>query len=84
MSRPPAVWQREVAQGKDEDQCGVITAQRTGVYESDDKISDTWRHIKQVAREGSKDYDLLDLLQNTRREDTYQFPVPGVSALVCG
>lgn len=44
------------------------------------KISDVWRHVKDVAGAESKHADLLDLLNGARREDTYQFPVPGVRA----
>lgn len=57
---------------------GAIDAARDPGGARDDQIADTWRHVKQVARDTSKDYDLLDLLRNTRQEDTYQLPVPGV------
>jgi hypothetical protein len=79
--QPPALWQRDAeapAPG------GAPGGAGGGVYESDDRIADSWRHVKGVAREGAKDYDLLDLLQCTRREETYSFPIPGVGRLCVG
>ena len=45
--------------------------------DSEERAADCWRHVKQVAREGAKEHDLLDLLQNARREETYSFAAPG-------
>jgi hypothetical protein len=84
MLQPPVLWQRDAdgaAAG-----AGGAAGGGGGVYDSDDRIADSWRHVKQVAREGAKDYDLIDLLQYTRREETYSFPIPGVRpwAAQCG
>lgn len=83
MAAPPVVWQRELTTPSmpGSDYSSALAPSRPpAVIDSNEKISDTWRHIKQVAREVSKEFDLLDLLQHTRREETYQFPVQGVSS----
>lgn len=49
---------------------------------AEEKLSETWRHIKGVARDDAKQYDLMELVRNARREDTYQFPVPGWPSLL--
>lgn len=80
MQQPPALWQREADGAAAAAAAAAGGAPSAGgVYDSDERIADSWRHVKQVAREGTKEYDLLDLLQNTRREETYSFPIPGVS-----
>lgn len=78
--QPPALWQRDA----DPAPAGGASpgGGAGGVYDSDERIADSWRHVKHVAREGSKEYDLLDLLQNARREETYSFPVPGWPGLL--
>lgn len=48
--------------------------------DADEKLSTTWTHIVAVAGSEAKALDLMELLNGARREDTYQFPVPGVSA----
>lgn len=40
-----------------------------------DQASDAYRHVKLVVSDARRDFDLLDLLTNTRREETYQ-PYP--------
>ncbi len=72
------MWQRDLAPPAAGEDGKLASGASAAAVASDDKLSDTWRHVKLVAREVSKEHDLLDLLQNTRREDTYQFPVPGV------
>jgi len=77
--QPPVLWQRETDAASAAAAAAAASAPSAGgVYDSDDRIADSWRHVKQVAREGAKEYDLIDLLQNTRREETYSFPIPGV------
>jgi hypothetical protein len=83
MAAPPQAWQRDLGANQNALAGDPYAAVATGpslcpLDDGSDSISDTWRHIKQVAREVSKEYDLLDLLQHTRREETYQFPVQGV------
>jgi hypothetical protein len=85
MAAPPPLWQHEVASlGRDQtSKLPVVPissrAAATGLDGGEEKLSETWRHIKGVARDDAKQYDLMDLVRNARREDTYQFPVPGVS-----
>jgi len=79
LASPPPLTRLEVSSGRsDEEQ---LSASGTGRRDNigDRNLGDTWRHIKHVTREVSKQFDLLDLLQNTRQEGTYQFPVQGVS-----
>jgi hypothetical protein len=86
MAAPPPLWQHEVASlGRDQtSKLPVVPiasrAAATGMDGGEEKLSETWRHIKGVARDDAKQYDLMDLVRNARREDTYQFPVPGVSS----
>jgi hypothetical protein len=83
---PPPLWQRDLIAQQRQDvaeaSSEILEGGAAREQESDEKLSDSWRHVKQVAREVVKGHDLLDLLQNTRREETYQFPVPGVSGAV--
>jgi hypothetical protein len=85
MAAPPPLWQHEVASlGRDQtSKLPVVPiSSRTaaaGMDGAEEKLSETWRHIKGVARDDAKQYDLMELVRNARREDTYQFPVPGVS-----
>lgn len=81
MAAPPPLWQHEVASlSREQTRTASAVSQRPGAADGgDEKLSETWRHVKGVAREESKHYDLMDLVRNARREDTYQFPVAGVS-----
>jgi len=76
MAAPQPIWQHEVAAAGlfDQNRPAVRLATADG---GDERLSDTWRHVKGVARDESKHYDLMDLVRNARREDTYQFPIPG-------
>lgn len=47
--------------------------------EAEEKLSSTWTHVVAVAGSEAKALDLMELLNGARREDTYQFPIPGVS-----
>lgn len=86
MAAPPPLWQHEVATlGRDQtSKLPVVPiasrAAAAGMDGAEEKLSETWRHIKGVARDDAKQYDLMELVRNARREDTYQFPVPGVSS----
>ncbi|KAI8471772.1 MAG: nucleoporin-domain-containing protein [Monoraphidium minutum] len=90
--QPPALWQRDADGAAAATAAGALPGNGGsgggngggggGVYDSDERIADSWRHVKHVAREGSKEHDLLDLLNNTRREETYSFPVPGWPSLL--
>jgi hypothetical protein len=48
-----------------------------------EEVAAAWRHVRGVVRDASRSHDLLDLLQNARREETYSFPMPGVSVWTC-
>jgi len=76
MAAPPVRWQQDVVGRTSSRGAAVETAPS---LQGNERISDAWRHVKTVT-EVSKEYDLFDLLQNTRREDTYQFHIPGVSS----
>lgn len=88
MAAPPLFWQHEVA-GLARDQTSKLVPAASAAGRAaggadiagDEKLSEIWRHVKGVAREESKHFDLMDLVRNARREDTYQFPVPGVGRL---
>jgi hypothetical protein len=86
MAAPPPLWQHEVATlGRDQtSKLPVVPissrAAAASIDGAEEKLSETWRHIKGVARDDAKQYDLMELVRNARREDTYQFPVPGVSS----
>ena len=80
MAAPPVLWQHDVAQQAALSWPGSADAQRAAVNNaSEEKISNTWAHIKRVTQEGVKEYDLLDLLMNTSREDVYLASPAGVS-----
>jgi hypothetical protein len=79
MAAPPLTRQFEL--GRPQVPADV---QRAVAFDArDERISDTWRHVQQVAQDNSKDYDLLDLLTHTSREEAYQFPVQGVRTALC-
>jgi hypothetical protein len=83
MAAPPLLWQHEIGQQAALGGPGNAEAQRSAPYNaSEEKISNTWAHIKRVTQEGVKEYDLLDLLMNTSRDDIYLTSVPGVSLTV--
>ena len=70
---PPSLWQGDLAH---EQENGTRTTRDVG--HDNVKLSDAWRHIKDVAREVSREADLYDLLASTNRSDTYQLQTPGV------
>lgn len=79
MAAPPRLWQREVASlGREQARVSAAGQRSSAADGGEEKLSETWRHVKGVARDESKHYDLMDLVRNARREDTYQFPVAGV------
>jgi hypothetical protein len=80
MAQPPSLWQHETVPAADPGPASGF-AQHEGVYESDDKLGNTWQHINRTSG-GTKGFDLCDLLMQTRREETYAFPVPGVGVTV--
>jgi hypothetical protein len=85
MAAPPPLWQHEVPMEPDHPADGSQSAPgslRIAAAGTEEKLSETWRHVKGVARDEVKHYDLMDLVRNARREDTYQFPVPGVRSLL--
>ena len=73
---PPRLWQSELAGEQD---AAANGAAREAVQDSNEKLSDSWRHVKQIAREVGREADLYDLLASTNRSDTYQLQTPGVS-----
>lgn len=77
MSSPPTLWQQ--AAGGDAAAAAVPNVAAVTPADFDEKLSTTWTHIVAVAGSEAKALDLLELLNGARREDTYQFPVPGVS-----
>jgi hypothetical protein len=70
---PPLRWQSDVAHEQENGSRPVRDGAQDNV-----KLSDAWRHIKDVAREVSREADLYDLLASTNRSDTYQLQTPGV------
>lgn len=84
---PPSVWQQSLAAaaaaaGGGGGDASVPAVAGVAPADTDEKLSTTWSHIVAVAGSEAKALDLLELLNGARREDTYQFPVPGVSCLV--
>ncbi|KAF8069564.1 NUP155 [Scenedesmus sp. PABB004] len=84
MAAPPPLWQHELTLGRpDQVRPAPLGGGRLGgAADGDEKLSETWRHVKGVARDEAKHYDLIDLVRNARREDTFQFPVPGWPSLL--
>lgn len=79
MAAPPSVWQQSLSAAGD----AAAAASAVPVViqaDSDERLSSTWQHVVGVAGSEAKTLDLLELLAGSRREDTYQFPVPGVSS----
>lgn len=75
MSAPPTLWQQPAGG----EAAAVPNVAGVTPADLDEKLSTTWTHIVAVAGSEAKALDLLELLNGARREDTYQFPVPGVS-----
>eukprot|EP00878_Enallax_costatus_P016050 GHUV01016827.1.p1 GENE.GHUV01016827.1~~GHUV01016827.1.p1 ORF type:complete len:1150 (+),score=458.72 GHUV01016827.1:567-4016(+) len=84
MAAPPPLWQHEVASlAREQARIPAAAGQRLNAADGgEEKLSETWRHVKGVARDESKHHDLMDLVRNARREDTYQFPVAGWPSLL--
>eukprot|EP00878_Enallax_costatus_P038562 GHUV01043892.1.p1 GENE.GHUV01043892.1~~GHUV01043892.1.p1 ORF type:complete len:176 (-),score=34.66 GHUV01043892.1:266-793(-) len=83
MAAPPPLWQHEVASlAREQARIPAAAGQRLNAADGgEEKLSETWRHVKGVARDESNHHDLMALVRNARREDTYQFPVAGVSSV---
>jgi hypothetical protein len=87
MAAPPNFWQQQQQQpgglgmaGADASAAHAVPAvAAVAPADADEKLSTTWTHIVAVAGSEAKALDLMELLNGARREDTYQFPVPGVS-----
>jgi hypothetical protein len=76
----PSIWQSSaVAAGVGAGAAAVPAVAAVTPADADEKLSTTWTHIVAVAGSEAKALDLMELLAGARREDTYQFPVPGVS-----
>lgn len=81
MAAAPSLWQQSLAAaaagGTD---AAVPAVAAVAPVDADEKLSTTWTHVVAVAGSEAKAMDLADLMGGAKgREDTYQFPVPGVS-----
>lgn len=79
MTALPSVWQQNLAAAGGDGAGAVPAVPVVAPADAEEKLSSTWQHIVAVAGSEAKALDLLELLNGARREDTYQFPVPGVS-----
>ena len=81
MAAPPSLWQQNLAAAGGDAAAAVPAVPVIAPADSDERLSSTWQHVVGVAGSEAQTLDLLELLSGARREDTYQFPVPGVSAV---
>lgn len=86
ISPPPLRWQADImgAQPAAAPPATPLSTQTTTAAAaqstSSENVSAAWRHIEDVVSNIGKEYDLMDLLTNVEREETYQFHPAGVSA----
>ena len=83
---PPPLWQRDtlqsLSQASERSPRRGIT-NRIDQHPTCEQGAEAYRHVKVVASDARRDFDLHDLLISTRREETYQ-PYPhGVSEHGC-
>ena len=75
---PPPLWQRDALQslalsaGRSKGPLSDLGSDR---YPTCEQGAEAYRHVKVVASDARRDFDLHDLLISTRREETYQ-PFP--------
>jgi hypothetical protein len=71
---PPLLWQNDLASSAPDGR-----APREAIQDSNERLSDAWRHVISVGRDVGREADLYDLLASTNRSDTYQLQTSGVS-----
>lgn len=80
MAAPPNLWQQSMVAAAG-DAAAVPAVAAIAPVEADEKLGTTWAHVVAVAGSEAKAMDLTDLMAGAHnREDTFQFPVPGVSS----
>lgn len=82
MAQQPPPWQNELFRAQDQPRIGLSTVSVLPSTDHNESLSDAWRHVKQISKNVGKDHDLLDLLRNTKREETYQIQVAGWPSLL--
>jgi hypothetical protein len=82
MAAPPSVWQQNMASlAAAGEAAAVLAVAAIAPVDADEKLGTTWAHVVAVAGSEAKAMDLTDLMAGAQnREDTFQFPVPGVSS----
>jgi hypothetical protein len=74
---PPMMWASDQLRA---DQYAGGQAMGTARHTSTEQVAEAYRHVRQLATDTRRDFDLYDLLSTARREETYQPYFQGVSA----